>query len=277
MTGEDLARVLGTFRRQMAMLRVLRFTAAALLVLAVAVLPQIEAIPTQAMLAVLLGGLILIGLLGIHSFRLAREVQAGGVLMSIGKLDDAEVWLRRGLIRFGLSGRAKIMAARLLASLLHQRGAYEEAAAVCRTLLGQPLKRLREVAVEARLLLADSLLLLGRLGEAHEALTPVYGLPLSLEARIRLLPIQLRYELAAGHAALAASALKEKVRIATLMDSPRAALTHALLAEACRQRDMPAERDFLAERARLYHDLEALAREYPVIGPIATGVGGNVK
>jgi hypothetical protein len=270
--AEDLTRVLGTFRRQMVLLRALRFAAITLLVLGVVVLPRMEAIPTQAMLAILLGVLIVVGLLGVHSVRLAREVQAGGVLISIGKLDDAEVWLRRGMTQFGLSGRAKIMAARLLASLLHERGAHEEVIAVCRALLGQPLKRLWEVGVEIRLMLADSLLLLGRLGEAHEALMPVYGSPLSLEAQVRLLPIQLRYELAAGQAAGSVSALREKVRIATLMDSPRAALTHALLAEACRQRNMPAERDFLAERARLYHDLEPLAQQYPVIAPIATGV-----
>lgn len=270
--AKDLTHVLGTFRRQMVLLRVLRFAAVVLLIGGVLVLPQMEAMPTQAMLAILLGVLIAIGLLGIHSVRLAREVQAGGILASIGKLDDAEVWLRRGMTQFGLSGQAKIMAARLLASLLHKRGAYEEVVAVCRAVLRQPLKRLREVGVEMRLMLADSLLLLGRLGEAHEALMPVYGSPLSLEAQVRLLPIQLRYELAAGQAASAASALRGKVRIAALMESPMAALTHALLAEACRQQNMPAERDFLAERARLYHDLEPLVREYPVIAPIAIGV-----
>jgi hypothetical protein len=269
--AEDLTRVLGTFRRQMLLLRGLRFGAIALLVLGVMVVPQIEAMPTQAMLAILLGVLIVVGLLAIHSVHVAREVQAGGVLVSIGKLDDAEVWLRRGMTRFGLSGRAKIMAARLLASLLHERGAHEEVIEVCRALLSQPLKRLLEVGVEARLMLADSLLLLGRLGEAHEALMPVYGSSLSLETQVRLLPIQLRYELAAGQVESSVSALREKVRIATLMDSPRAALTHALLAEACRQRNMPAQRNFLAERARLYHDLAPLAQQYPVIAPIASG------
>jgi len=86
---------------------------------------------------------------------------------------------------------------------------------------------------------------------------------------MKLLPIQLRYELAADYPAAAAQSLPEKLQIAELLDSPRAALVHALLAEACRRNHMPAQQAFLAERAWLYHDLDQLAPRYPVIALIA--------
>ena len=267
----DLTSLLRTFRRQMAILRVLRTGGIVLFIISLVALPDLRLVHAQAVLAIGLGLLVLAGLLAANSIRLAREVQAGGVLISIGKLDDAEVWLRRGLTQFAISRRAKIMAAQMLASLLVYRRQYEDTVAVCRELLRQPIRRIHHIWIDTRLMLADSLLALGRLAEAHEAMLPLFGVPLSLEARMQLLPIQLRYELAAGHAASAASALQQKVRIAELMDSPSACLTHALLAEACRRQNLTDQQSFLAERARLYHDLEPLARLHPIIEPIAAG------
>ncbi|HSW45011.1 MAG TPA: hypothetical protein VLM89_05525 [Phycisphaerae bacterium] len=267
--AENLTKLLRTFRRQMVALRFLRWMAVVLLAAAMVALPKAGIMPAWSILLIGLGLLVPAGLLIVHSFRLAREIQAGGVLLSIGKLDDAAAWLKRGLSRFALSGRAKIMAAQLLASLLQRRGEHEDAVTVCREVLRQPLRRLQYVWVNTRLMLADSLLILGHLQEACETLRPIHGVPIPLEARLRLLPIQLRYELTAGDAGSAASELPEKVRLAELMDSSSAALTHALLAEACRRLDRSAERDFLAARANLYHDLGPLASQQPLIEPIA--------
>ena len=268
---DDLARLLRRFSRQMALLRVLYWATMTLVFVAVLGITSANRV-TSGQLALLAIGLPLaVVAAAAVSIGLTRQVQTAAVLMNLGKLDDAEVWLKETLTRFSLSRRAKVMAAQLLASLMMCRGRYEDAVAVCRTLLRQPLSRLRHVWVEARLMLTDALLVLGRLGEAHEALTPVYGVPLSLETRMKLLPIQLRYELAAGHAASATAALREKVKIAQLMDSPNAALTHALLAEACSRENRTAERDYLAERARLYADLQPLAERHPLIAPIASG------
>jgi len=267
---KDLASMLRRFSRQMALLGALRWTGAILVVGALLLISGTGGLSTGQFAAIAVGVPLLIVASAALSIALTRQVQAAAIMLSLGKLDDAEVWLKRGLTKFTLSRRAKITAAHLLATLLMQRGQYEDVVAVCRALLRQRLERLRQTWVDARLILADALLLLGRLREAYEALMPVYGLPLPLEAKLKLLPIQLRYELAAGHPASSVSALPEKVRIAELMDPANAALTHALLAEACRRENRPAERDFLAERARLYHDLEPLAQRHPIINPIAS-------
>ncbi len=104
--------------------------------------------------------------------------------------------------------------------------------------------------------------------DAYAAFRPLYDQELSLVERLALLPIQLRYELEAGHVDSGVRGLSEKVRLAELLEAPKAALVHALLAEACRRRNRDADRDYLARRASLYHDLEPLARVHPVIAPV---------
>ena len=110
--------------------------------------------------------------------------------------------------------------------------------------------------------------MLDRRDEAYEAMRPVYDVPLSLLDRMKLLPVQLRYELAANHTASAVRELGEKIKVAELLDAPGAALVHALLAEACDRQAMGRQRDFLTARAWLYHDLTDLADRYELIAPL---------
>jgi hypothetical protein len=223
----------------------------------------------RAMFAIFMATLVSWMIMMLNSARLGRYVRTATALLGLGHLDDAEVWLRRALERFSMSARTKIIAAQQLASLLFRRDEHAKVVVVCRGLLRERLFHLQHVWVNTRLMLADSLLMLGHVAEAYEAIRPVYDAPLSLAERMKLLPIQLRYELAAEYPAAAVQALPEKLQIAELLDSPRAALVHALLAEACRRSNLAEQQAFLAERAWLYHDLDQLAIRYPVIAAIA--------
>lgn len=223
----------------------------------------------RLMFAIFIGTLVIWALTMINSARVARGLQTAGALLSIGQLDDAEVWLRRVLERFSLSARTKILACQQIASLLFRRDDHQNVVLVCTELLKQRLNRFQSVWVNTRLMMADSLLMLDRVPEAYEAIRPVYDVELSLADRMKLLPLQLRYELAANYTSAAVQGLPEKLRVAELLDSPRAALVHALLAEACRRSNMPDQQQFLAQRAWLYHDLDQLAERYPLIAPIA--------
>lgn len=219
-------------------------------------------------LLVALGGLMLWMAFLLRSVRLLREIQAGNLLIAIGRLDDAEARISRMLKRFSLSARGQFMLLQQLAGLLFHRDRYQDVVLICRELLRNGIGRIQGLGLNTRLLLADCLLLLGDVNEAYKAIRPVYDLPLTLSERMKLLPIQLRYELAAGHTAAAAQELVEKVQVAELLDSPHAALVHALLAEACRRESRTSQQAYLAERARLYHDLQPLAEKYPVIRPL---------
>ena len=272
--SDSLNMALRRFRRQLASVRVLRVAAVVLLVIAIpwGWWPS-AAIGRGVVLLALAAAFLLWIALAFGAFRCSRALETGQALLNTGQLDDAEIWLHRAMVGLSLSPYTPIRACQELAMLFARRDHHHDVVVICRELLGRRLRRLRQIWVNTSLLLADSLLCLDRVGEAYEAIRPLHDAPLSLSDRMRLLPVQLRYELAANRTDAAAAGLAEKVQLAELLDSPRAALVHALLAEACRREAMPAQQRFLAERAHLYWDLKQLAERYPVIAPIASESG----
>ncbi len=264
--NEKLQLLLRTFRRQLTAAQAIRALAIAAVFAAIlwsGSLPEPQG--RRMLFLLLMAGAVFWFLSLLKTVRMARQLQAGSVLIASGQLDRAETWLTQTISRFSLSAQPKLMAGQQLASVYFRRGQYQDAVAICRELLRQRLAGVRGLLVSTRLLLADALLMLDRVGEAYEAMLPVYGDSLSLSERMRLLPIQLRYELSAGHAAHAVQNLPERVQIAELLDPQGAALAHALLAEACRRQQMLPHSAFLAARARLYADLTPIAERYPVI------------
>lgn len=273
MTLDDLLR---RFHRQVTLTRTIRLMVLMVFLAGVTAFLAVEDGTTRAWV---LGGLIVYlagwALLVSRSVLTAKEVKAGIVLLSIGRLDEAEVWLRKGMTTFSLSVPGRLIAGERLAMIHFRRGGHENVVRICQELLRQPIRRIRRLWVDTRLLLADSLLIQGHLDEAREAMGPVGQVTLSLEARLRLLPIELRYELAAGLSADAVRDLADKVRLAELMDAKAAALTHALLAEACRREQMSREQQYLTERAHLYHDLGEIVEDMPMIAPVVEAAEAN--
>lgn len=275
MSLTELDNLLRRFHRrinQIAVIRILAIVTVALL----AVWSTWEPAQLDRRVAALLVSVVLLGwiALALVSFHLARMLQMARILLGTGQTDNARVWLGRVMTGWSLSSRIQLVACQHLASSFLAKDSHEEVVSICGELLRHRLGRLKNVAVNARLMLADSLLMLDRVGEACEALEPLYDLPLSLADRMKLLPIQLRYELRAGQPALATESLSEKVRIAELLESPQAALAHAMLAKACRRKGMHAQAEFLMRRARLYADLEPLAQRYKEIADVTEADGG---
>jgi len=276
---DDLDNLLRRFHRRVNHIGVIR-TLGVLAVVLLGVWSTWEPAQLDRRMAALLIGGVLLGwiVLALVTIHLARMLQMARILLGTGQTDNARVWLGRVMTGMSLSSRIQLVACQHLASSFSSKDAHHEVVLICRELLRHRLGRLKNVAVNARLMLADSLLMLDRLAEAYEAIRPVYDLPLSLADRMKLLPIQLRYELRAEQPALAAESLPEKVRIAELLESPQAALVHAMLAKACRRQAMHAQAEFLIRRARLYADLAPLAQRYKVIADIAAADGGlNVQ
>jgi len=270
---DRLENILRTFKRQIFLANLLRLINLLVFLVLIIWIVQLPEPQSERMMFLVIAAAVLSWILVfINSLKNAREVRTASVLLNLGKLDDAEVWLHKTIQRFSLSVKDKILACNQLAALFMKRQAYSQAAAVCRVLLVQRLNRLRNVWVNARIMLADSLLFLNQIDEAYEAIRPLYDTSLSLTDRMKLLPVQLRYELAAGHHTSASQSLKEKVKIAELLDSPAAALVHALLAEACRRQAMTPQYNFLIERARLYHDLDELVGQFPVISALEQNI-----
>ncbi len=272
MNPEPLDSLLHRFRRQIILIGALRVLGVLLFAFLIAWSAWQPTFMDKRTPALLVGGILLLWLiLAVASINQSRTLQMARVLLGTGQTDNARVWLSRVMTGMSLSPRNQFIACHHLASLFAYKHSHHEVIAVCTELLRHRLVRLRHIVVNTRLMLAESLLSLDRVGEAYEAMRPVYDLPLTLADRMKLLPVQLWYELQAGQAISSVQSLPEKVRIAELLDSQQAALVHAMLAEACRQRAMPAESEFLLRRARLYADLEAIIQRYPVLAPIGSG------
>ncbi len=264
----ELDSLLRRFRRHTAVLRVLRVG----LIAGMAVLFISVMLPGQppAAFLTLLSVLAIYVIITIRGARTLQRLEAlaGEVDGEAGPAAARELIAIAG--RFTLSMRAKLMAGYHLAGALRGPQDLPKRAMVCRELLRLPWPAaLAEALLRTRLQLVEMLLVEGRVTESYEHLRPACDQARSLSDRAMILSLQLRYELATENEASAVTGLTDKVRVAETLDPPRAGLTHALLAEACRRRGLAEEAAFLTRRAKLYVDLNPLAEMFPVIKPIA--------
>lgn len=221
--------------------------------------------------------------LTVWSTRRAQAVHIASVMVAAGEFEPAVALLAQAMGRFTILRSVKLSAGLQLAVIANRTAEHATAVRLCQALLQHRLDPPMWLATQCRLILADSLLALDRSAEAYSAFRPVYERPLSLAERLTVLPIALRYELACGHTDSAVRALPEKVRLAELLDAAKAALVHALLAEACRRKQLDRAADatgdlpagtfhayavYLARRAAVYHDLDEVARKHPLIAPV---------
>jgi hypothetical protein len=206
-------------------------------------------------------------LLMIFSIRQVRSANQASVYIASGRLDLAEEQLKSALNAFSLYKTGKLLVCHNLAVVSHGRKNYGAAAELCAGVLSLSSGLSRHVSRLCRILLADCRLFLGDSSAAHKVLEPLAGpdLDLPLSERLMLLPVELRCRIAEGDFEGAASSLPKKVRLAELLESPKAALVHALLARACRRVGELTAAAFLQRRAELYHDLESLGGEYPIL------------
>lgn len=269
-SGDGVDILLRRFRRQ---LLKIRFARLAVIIFVIGTLTALTILPARfsdTTLILIVGAAVILWFLLLGSgVMLAQSLQNAQFLIATGQLDEAELWLNRIINGVALSPGAHYAACQEMAVIAARRDRHEDVVRICSELLRHPLRASSSLETAGRLLLADNLLTLSRISEAYTALEPVYRRPLSLLERMRLLPIQLRYELAADHSGSAAAHLPEKVQIAELLDGSQAALVHALLAEACRREARTTEYRFLAERAWLYGDLTELVEHHSAIEPIA--------
>jgi hypothetical protein len=206
-------------------------------------------------------------LLTVLSTRTIRAAHRTAALVAAGRLDLAEDQLKAAMRLFSIYTGGKLAVCHNLAVIAHGQKDFAAAAELCDGILALRGGVSRALGRLCRLLLADCRLILGDTAAALRAIEPLSMLAggLSLPEQLMLLPIELRCQLAQGRHREAADGLEAKVRLAELMDSPRAALAHALLAQACRESGRAREADFLLRRAELYHDLDRLRQEFSVL------------
>jgi hypothetical protein len=270
MTEQEVSRLMGRFRRDMFLASGFRWAFLGVMIGCVAAAgawrhSEYQQIAWIAILTAAVGW----ALLAWMSFGQARQAGLGEILLETGRLEDAERNLCAALGGFGIFRHVKLIAAHNLAAVFFARREYAQGSVVCREVLRHRFGQFNSLQRACRLLWADCLLMLNDVGGAYDAFRPLYDCSLSLQEQLRLLPVQIRYELAARQEAQTVNNIISKVRLSDMLDSPTAGLVNAMLAEACRRRGLREQWRYLARRAWLYTELDALVPCCPAIEPIA--------
>jgi len=214
---------------------------------------------------------VLIGIAAVWlllSYRSAMRSSAAAdspLLIASGQFDEAEQRIEHVLRGFSIFRTAKLLSLHHLSVLRHAQHRWRESALLSKALLRQRLGSLQTLAHSSRLMLADALLELDDLRGAHEALASLYHQRLTLGESINLLAVQLDYEARIGAWPAMVRNVMAKVQLAELMPSAGAARTQMLLALAAKKCGRADLANWLARRAELLCDVNALVTERPML------------
>jgi len=257
-----------TLRRDLTISSVIRYAFVAALILVPAVGPKFG-------LGLSVGGLLVV--LGfcwmIVSFLSARGSYMAAdspSLIASGQFDAAEQEIEKIIRSFWLFRSVKLLNLHHLAVLRHAQRQWSESATLSRALLRQRLTALPGVARTTRLMLADSLLELGDLPGAHDALVSLYAQKLTLIEAMNLLVVQLDYESRIGAWQSMCQNLASKIQMAELMPAASAARTQAMLALAATRAGRPDWAEWLRRRAELLVDVDELTAQRPILKQLWT-------
>ena len=178
------------FRRDLtiaALLRTLLLAAAAACVLAGPVFGRDEGM----IVLMVVGGIWV--LLSYHSMQGTRIAADSPSLIAAGEFDRAESHIDLAVRSFSLFRTAKLLNLHHLALLRHAQHRWRESALLCQAVLVQKVGNLQGLARTTLLLLADSMLQLGDLKGAFDAMGRLYRYRLSLGEALTLQMLQLDY------------------------------------------------------------------------------------
>jgi hypothetical protein len=205
------------------------------------------------------------GVLGYHSIKGTRLAAGSPSLIAAGEYEQAEVQIDQALRSFSLFRASKLLSLHHLAVLRHAQRRWGESAELCRALLRQRLGPLGGLAQQSRLILADSLLELGDLRNAHLTITELYQTRLSLAEALSLLHVQLDYLWRINGWEQMLAGLGTKVQLTELMNTPSGARSQALLALAAKRAGRNELADYLRRRVELLVDVDELIKSRPVL------------
>lgn len=218
---------------------------------------------TGLLVAVGVGALwLMLGLFSVQGSRLAAESPH---LITTGQYEQAERQIEQSLRRFSLLRTVKLMGVHHLAVLRHAQHRWPEAAMLSRALLGQRLGAAGQLRRPSRLILAESLLELGDLAGAYEALASLYQERLSLGESLKLLHVQLEYSARVGDWAGMLRGIGAKIQMIELMPARSAARAQAFLALAAKRMGQAELCRWLTDRVELLADVQSLAAERRIL------------
>lgn len=187
------------------------------------------------------------------------------LLIASGQFDEAEQRIERVLRSFPLFRAVSILSVHHLAVLRHAQRRWRESALLSDAILQSRLGSLQNLSRTSRLMLADSLLELDDVNGAYQAISKLYDERLTLAEAMNLLVVQLDYESRIGAWEAMTRNMVAKVQLAEIMPGTSAARTQALLALAAMKQGRHDWAKWLASRAALLTDVNALVTDRPLL------------
>jgi len=195
----------------------------------------------------------------IKGSRLAAESPS---LIASGQYDEAEESIDQALRSFSVFRSVKLSSLHHLAALRHAQRRWHETATLCRALLRE---RETGLGTSVRLVLADSLLEIGDVPGAYEALIWLYQRRLSLGQALQLLAIQLDYLWRVEAWSEMMAHPRQKAELTELMTADSSARCQALMALAAKKTGRSDWHEWLLRRAHLLVDPRELTDRRPVL------------
>ncbi len=193
----------------------------------------------------------------------SRAAAESSSLIASGRLEQAEAQIEQSLRSFSMSRAIKSMSLLNLALVRLAQKRWPDAALLCREVLSAKKGTPEHLSKSSRLMLADSLLEMGDLRGAHEALLGLYNHRLTLNEALNLLRVQTEYlaRIEAWEPLLQGAA--DKVQLAELMPANNAARVQAFLALAAKRTGRADWANWLRQRVELLGDVQQLTTERP--------------
>jgi hypothetical protein len=219
-----------------------------------------------ALALAVIGGLWL--MLSYRSWKGSRIAAISPALIAQGHYEQAEQHIDEALRSFSIFRTVKLRSLHHLALLRHAQRRWVESVLLCQELLQQRLGPLGGISRSTRLILADSLLNVGDLHRAHEALAGLYQQRLSLGEALELTVVQTDYLSRVGAWEQMTQGIAQKVQLAELLPTEASARVQALLALAAKNIGKTELSDWLKKRAELLADRDELAKQRPVLADL---------
>lgn len=271
MIRADMA--IARLRRDLAVGSAIRWVLLGAAVVAVVVGPLVHpALNSPLMLAMIGFVWLMLSYTSIKGQRIAAQLP---MIIASGDFDQAEHQIDQALRSFSIFRSAKLRSIQQLAVLRHAQRRYAETAMLCRALLAERLGALRGISRSALLMLADSMLEMGDLRGAYEALGALYRQRLSLNEAMELTVIQTDYLARIGAWGELMKGVGYKVEMVELMPGARSARVQAMLALAAKKVNRPDWEQYLRRRAELLVDAHDLIAWRPMLAELWTVRGGQ--
>jgi hypothetical protein len=142
---------------------------------------------------------------------------------------------------------------------------------LCREVLSARRGTPEHVSKSSRLMLADSLLEMGDLRGAYEALAGLYQHKLTLGEALNLLRVQTDYLARIGAWEQLVAGAATKVQLAELMPAGQGVKVQAMLALAAKRTGQGEWATWLRRRVELLADVRELCAERPLLGELWEG------